>query len=253
MDGSQPKLEDLMSRFPSLSFVEDGKKIKCGLTGHEMPPKMEVIKVYVTGKKFLKLHQQQKYDYLQHRPHLVDHEDEKHRNQLYCNLTHRFVNKVPEHVERHVKGKRYQRELKRYQDCVSKGINYTSRRKPQNTKKEKDSKATKKTDQEQLEMDFIPTDSEDEEGNESDGNLDDLYPEDDFTEADDVQPAASEDNQSTKEENLNKKTTPRVNSSKSKRMRQRKFPSSLHKTRGIKQRQKVTKRSKPQRHQAEKK
>lgn len=25
-------------------------------------------------------------------------------------------------------------------------------------------------------MDFIPTDSEDEEGNESDGNLDDLYP-----------------------------------------------------------------------------
>lgn len=27
MDGSQPKLEDLMSRFPSLSFVEDGKKV----------------------------------------------------------------------------------------------------------------------------------------------------------------------------------------------------------------------------------
>lgn len=34
-----------------------------------------------------------------------------------------------------------------------------------------------------------------------------VFTEDDFTEADDVQPAASEDNQSTKEENLNKKVS----------------------------------------------
>ncbi|PIK49059.1 putative surfeit locus protein 2 [Apostichopus japonicus] len=259
MDKVSSRLDDLMLQFPSLSFTEDGKKIKCDLTGHEMPPKVEVLQVYVAGKKFLKLHERQKYKFSQHQPHLVNREDKHHKNHLYCNLTHRFVNKLPEHVERHVKGRRYQTELKRYKECISDGTEYKSRRQPQKLIEESMA-ATEATDQEQLGIDFIPSDSEEDEGNNrSDESLTDLYPEGDFPAADEVPAGGSEDNCSTNESEKGqdktnkiqkastKKVMPRVNSSKSKMMRKRKFPSALHQTKGIKQPDKVTKRSKQHR------
>lgn len=61
-------------------------------------------------------------------------------------------------------------------ECISDGTEYKSRRQPQKLIEESMA-ATAATDQEQLGIDFIPSDSEEDEGNNrSDESLTDLYP-----------------------------------------------------------------------------
>jgi len=41
---------------------------------------------------------------------------EKHSNQLYCELTKRYINNAPHHIQRHVTGKRFIRALEKHRD-----------------------------------------------------------------------------------------------------------------------------------------
>lgn len=46
------------------------------------------------------------------------------RHQLFCKLTLRHINKCPEHVLRHTQGRRYQRALRKYEECQEQGVEF---------------------------------------------------------------------------------------------------------------------------------
>lgn len=85
-------------------------RVKCTVTGHEMPPSLEIVEKYVKSRR--KLWQKQKewysHDFSVYLPHIVPHKSDPNKK-LFCNLTRTILNKIPDEVERHVKGKKYQR------------------------------------------------------------------------------------------------------------------------------------------------
>ncbi|XP_052670745.1 surfeit locus protein 2 isoform X2 [Harpia harpyja] len=106
-----PEEERLFLRqHPLLTLAEPGK-VRCRLTGHEMPCRLSELQAYTNGKKYQRLIKTaREFDYGKFEPHIVP--STKNLHQLFCKLTLRHINKFPEHVLRHVQGKRYQKALK---------------------------------------------------------------------------------------------------------------------------------------------
>ena len=65
--------------------VMDNGKIRCTLTGHEMPAQLEAVDAYWSGKKYRSAKAKREYDFSQHEPYLVPHTKNPHL--LYCTLT----------------------------------------------------------------------------------------------------------------------------------------------------------------------
>ncbi|XP_064649023.1 surfeit locus protein 2-like [Lineus longissimus] len=121
------EIQELLNLYSNLSLVGDGKKVKCRLSGHEMPCKPEAINSYLEGKKFKKLQSHKEFDYEKYKQHLVPNKKKKHENQLFCKLTLRTLNKQPVHVLRHVNGKRFKRALARWEECKKNGEKFIPR------------------------------------------------------------------------------------------------------------------------------
>ncbi|XP_078502256.1 surfeit locus protein 2 [Lissotriton helveticus] len=116
------EIRSFLLQHPTLGLVE-GNKVRCRLTGHELPCRLPELQIYTSGKKYLRLIKSTKtFDYCEFEPHIVP--STKNPHQLFCKLTLRHINKVPEHVLRHVHGRRYQRALKRYEKCQAEGVEY---------------------------------------------------------------------------------------------------------------------------------
>lgn len=82
-------------------------KIKCKLSGHEMPPSSDMVLQYINSKSFKKSLEWYSFDFSKYLPHVVD--DNQNSRKLYCKLTKQHLNKVPLQVEKHVNGKRFLR------------------------------------------------------------------------------------------------------------------------------------------------
>ncbi|XP_029467014.1 surfeit locus protein 2 isoform X2 [Rhinatrema bivittatum] len=141
-----PKKEGSFRSIQDLKSVNSHLQVKCKLTGHELPCRLSELQVYTSGKKYK-------------------------RHQLFCKLTLRHINKVPEHVLRHVQGRRYLRALQKYEECQKNGLEYIPaclqhRKKVQREKPDGDGKKGE----------FWQPASSEEEGDESDDSLSDLYP-----------------------------------------------------------------------------
>ncbi|KAJ6651843.1 hypothetical protein lerEdw1_016439 [Lerista edwardsae] len=176
-------LERLLQQHPSLSVVPPGKKVRCSLTGHELPCRLPELQAYTSGKKYLRLSKTPGVlDYSEYEPHIVP--STKNPHQLFCKLTLRHINKIPEHVLRHVRGRRYQRALKRYEECQKEGVDYVPacllqkqrrRRQQEDDQGERSKKPCRKGE-------FWEPPSSDEEGVETDDSMSDLYPSELFPE-----------------------------------------------------------------------
>ncbi|KAL7980942.1 hypothetical protein Chor_002096, partial [Crotalus horridus] len=166
------ELEQFLQRHPSLRVLPPGKKVRCTLTGHELPCRLPELQAFTAGKKYLRLSKAPGVlDYSEYEPHIVpstknpyvrftngvpaagemaefvhyarlwlaqtevsavgslgwvDFKSSKpwNKNQLFCKLTLRHLNKIPEHVLRHVQGRRYQKALRRYEECQKEGLDY---------------------------------------------------------------------------------------------------------------------------------
>ncbi|XP_049629671.1 surfeit locus protein 2 [Suncus etruscus] len=113
----------LLREHPSLRLQPDTGKVRCELTGHELPCRLPELQVYTRGKKYQRLAgTNPAFDYAQFEPHIVP--STKNPHQLFCKLTLRHINKSPAHVLRHSQGRRYQRALKKYTECQVKGVEY---------------------------------------------------------------------------------------------------------------------------------
>ncbi|XP_055397550.1 surfeit locus protein 2 isoform X3 [Bubalus kerabau] len=97
---------------PSLRLEPGACKVRCALTGHELPCRLPELQVYTRGKKYQRLvRASPAFDYAEFEPHIVP--STKNPHQLFCKLTLRHINKSPEHVLRHTQGRRYQRALRK--------------------------------------------------------------------------------------------------------------------------------------------
>ncbi|XP_054749377.2 surfeit locus protein 2-like [Lytechinus pictus] len=164
------KVIDFIKLFPSLKITDDAfskaKKVKCSLTGHELPCRLAELEKYTNGKRFKTAQDRDKDKFEQYKPHIVPSTKKGRENQLFCTLTVRHINRVPAHVERHVNGRRYKKALEKYEECQRQGIKF----KPlaRSKKKESDSDIKKYSHH----ADSDTSDSEDE----SDDSMSDLYP-----------------------------------------------------------------------------
>ncbi|XP_067662778.1 surfeit locus protein 2-like [Haliotis asinina] len=115
------EIKELLEKYPVLEHVQDSNKIKCTLSGHEMPCKPDIVSGYVNGKKFIKLYKDKEYNYDRLKPHLVPSTKKHHEHQLFCLLTFTHINKTPTAVDRHLKGRKYGKALKRWTKCQETG------------------------------------------------------------------------------------------------------------------------------------
>nr|XP_025837749.1 surfeit locus protein 2 [Vulpes vulpes] len=112
-----------LRQHPSLRLEPGAHKVKCVLTGHELPCRLPELEVYTRGKKYRRLvRANPAFDYAEFEPHIVP--STKNPHQLFCKLTLRHINKSPEHVLRHTQGQRYQRALCEYEKCQKQGVEY---------------------------------------------------------------------------------------------------------------------------------
>ncbi len=72
-----------------------------------MSPQFAAIHSHVNGKKFKKAIEWYNHDYSQYMPFIVAHKSDNKK--LFCTLTKQTLNKIPEEVQKHWEGKRFQR------------------------------------------------------------------------------------------------------------------------------------------------
>lgn len=82
-------------------------RVRCALTQHEMLPRKDAIETHLKSKKFIKAKEWYCYDYSQYEPYIVAHR--RKAKSLFCNVTNTILNRIPSEVEKHVKGKKFQR------------------------------------------------------------------------------------------------------------------------------------------------
>ncbi|XP_041368383.1 surfeit locus protein 2-like [Gigantopelta aegis] len=160
-------VQKLLTRYPVLVFQEETNKVKCSLSGHQMPCKADAILSYVSGKKFLKLYKDKEFGYEKYEPHVVPSKKRRQEHLLFCKLTLRHINKTPRDVERHVSGKKYKRALERWRKCQETGEKF----KPLGHRKKLEPRD---------ESDKVPEFLNSDEEKQSDSDLSDLYPAEDF-------------------------------------------------------------------------
>ncbi|XP_032334734.1 surfeit locus protein 2 isoform X2 [Camelus ferus] len=123
MSEPPPDVRAFLREHPSLRLEPGARKVRCALTGHELPCRLSELQVYTRGKKYRRLvRASPAFDYAEFEPHVVP--STKNPHQLFCKLTLRHINKSPEHVLRHTQGRRYQRALQKYEECQKQGVEY---------------------------------------------------------------------------------------------------------------------------------
>lgn len=111
---STPSLADLLSTHEAhLQLRPTDNKIVCQLTNHEMPAKADAVAAYVNGKRFRKALEWYSNDFSRFLPHIIQHKENE--KLLYCIVTKRDLNKVPDQINAHVKGKKFLRLKEEYE------------------------------------------------------------------------------------------------------------------------------------------
>ncbi|BFZ20300.1 hypothetical protein BsWGS_23339 [Bradybaena similaris] len=121
------EVQRILDKYPSLKYDKEKQKIICSLTKHEIPATLSAVENYVKGRKFKNAFKKDSYNYEQHKPHIVPSNKKRHLHELFCSLTLRHIARTPEAVERHIRGKRFNRALARWQSCQETGEKFVPR------------------------------------------------------------------------------------------------------------------------------
>ncbi|XP_022325523.2 surfeit locus protein 2-like isoform X2 [Crassostrea virginica] len=120
------ELKKLLKQYPNFEVMNDKPRVKCSLSGHEMPCQVEAIQNYVKGKKFQKLLAKNQFtcSYEKYKEHIVPSNKKGRQHQLFCLLTLRHINNNPDHIKRHVEGRRFKKALARWEECQRTGAKF---------------------------------------------------------------------------------------------------------------------------------
>ncbi|KAM5328803.1 surfeit locus protein 2 isoform 2-T2 [Glossophaga mutica] len=123
MEDLPAEVRAFLREHPSLQLQPGACKVRCALTGHELPCRLPELRVYTSGRKYRRLARASPaFDYAAFEPHVVP--STKNPRQLFCKLTLRHINKSPEHVLRHTQGRRYRTALRKYDECQKQGVEF---------------------------------------------------------------------------------------------------------------------------------
>lgn len=168
---------DFIKIFPSLQIVDDDyskiTKVKCCLTGHELPCRLTELETYTKGRRFKVAQDRDNDKFEKYKPHIVPSTKKGRENQIFCTLTVRHINRVPAHVERHVNGRRYKKALAKYEECQRLGTKFKPLARSKKRAEDSDSQEVKKYSH------HANSDTSESEA-ESDDSMSDLYPREDF-------------------------------------------------------------------------
>lgn len=168
-------LQDILNNVQSLNLNKETKKVVCSLSGHEMPPKVDAVQSYLTGKRYAKLKKQKEFDddFAKYKEHIIPSEHKRCKHQFFCKLTLRHMNPDPDHIKKHIHGKRFQKALKRWEECQRSGEKFQPR-----------NHARKSTTHDEHEDESVPED-----------DMSDLYP---HMASDDISDNDSKEGENTK-------------------------------------------------------
>ncbi|XP_067868152.1 surfeit locus protein 2 [Heterodontus francisci] len=179
-DSLSSELAAFLQQHPALQVSHNNNRVKCSLTGHELPCRLADLQAYTKGKKYQRLAMNEPFNYSQFEPHVVP--STKNPQQLFCKLTIRHINKIPQHVLRHVNGKRYQRALNKFNECAALGVPFVpaclSQKKKRNQESDREEPCHKRKEF------WEPDESGGSENDDSDDSMSDLYPEHIFSRKD---------------------------------------------------------------------
>lgn len=98
-------LAALLLKHKKVVSLLPSNKVKCAVTGHEMPPDVTVVQNHLNGKKLKKALAKQGQDLTRFLPHIVPNvEDEK---KMFCKLTGFTLNPNADEIERHMGGRKF--------------------------------------------------------------------------------------------------------------------------------------------------
>ncbi|XP_054853289.1 surfeit locus protein 2 isoform X2 [Eublepharis macularius] len=214
-------VERFLRQHPTLRLLPPGKRVQCTLTGHEVPCKLAALQAYTSSKKYLRLSKVPGvWDYREYEPYIVP--STKNPHQLFCKLTLRHINRIPEHVLLHVQGQRYQKALKKYEECQKEGVKYIPACLLQRQRRQQQDDQPNSSQQPHQNGEFWEPLPSDEEGEKTDDSMSDLYPPKLFPEKspagkegtnefmtdsdEDVAKPAAEDNEGSKEMDVDSAT-----------------------------------------------
>ena len=100
-------LASLLQEQRDILTLLPNNKVRCSVTGHEMKPDLKIITAHLNGKKFMKTKARKGDDLSKFAPYIIpDVENEK---KMFCKLTGFSLNPRADEIERHMKGKKFQR------------------------------------------------------------------------------------------------------------------------------------------------
>ncbi|XP_043576584.1 surfeit locus protein 2 [Chiloscyllium plagiosum] len=180
-DPLSPEVIAFLQQHPALQPGHNNR-VKCSLTGHELPCRLADLQTYTKGKKYQRLAMKEPFNFSQFEPHIVP--STKNQDQLFCKLTIRHINKIPQHVLRHVNGKRYQKALKKFNECDALGVPFVPACLSQ--KRRQDRESNREESCHNRKEFWEPDKSEGSESDDSSDSMSDLYPEHIFNRKDDT-------------------------------------------------------------------
>jgi len=103
-----------VEKHKDFEIFREGTKVRCTLTRHELPARIEDLEAYIKTKKYLACKRKgggndPDFDFSKFLPHIV--QNLKEPKALFCQLTGQRLNKNPAEVEKHMNGKRFKRAL----------------------------------------------------------------------------------------------------------------------------------------------
>uniref|UniRef100_A0A0N5A7M9 Surfeit locus protein 2 n=1 Tax=Syphacia muris TaxID=451379 RepID=A0A0N5A7M9_9BILA len=107
MDDLDDSTKAILKKYPVFEPAERGK-VRCVVTGHELPPRLELLDAYIKTPKFIRAFRVKE---------IMDeyggYFDDLGNNKFGCKLTKRIVSKDPDDLKRHVEGKKFKAALER--------------------------------------------------------------------------------------------------------------------------------------------
>ncbi|XP_052091638.1 surfeit locus protein 2-like [Mytilus californianus] len=161
-------LKRILDKYKTFTVLEAREKIRCELSGHEMPCRLDALESYIKGKKFEKLLEKHNYQY--EKQHLTQSIKKGRSHQLFCTLTYRHLNNTPQHIQKHLEGRRFKKALHKWEECQKTGETYKPLFRPKQKQNISDTEIMSDADN------SIHGDKDDKD------DFSDLYPAEDFEE-----------------------------------------------------------------------
>ncbi|RMX65385.1 hypothetical protein DD238_002650 [Peronospora effusa] len=102
-------VEALVKSVADLTFVGESR-VRCSTTGHEMLADVNIINMYLHGKRYQKA-RNLKLSFAKYAPMFVDHPDETKTDMLWCNVTESTIARDEKRVQDHMTAPKYQKQL----------------------------------------------------------------------------------------------------------------------------------------------